>query len=166
MIFYIIIMQMGCIMKVLYTAFNGKCNSSKILLDYIDSNDKLYLKNSFDNSVKDFINKIKNNDYDLVISFGQAPIEKDMIKIESKANNMEDFYETNYDYSKLLNNIENKYNAVLSNDAGNYLCNNLYYYGLKYIYENNLKTKMIFIHIPKINNISDIRLMADLFIVR
>ena len=132
---------MGCIMKVLYTAFNGKCNSSKILLDYIDSNDKLYLKNSFDNSVKDFINKIKNNDYDLVISFGQAPIEKDMIKIEIKAN-MEDFYETNYDYSKL------------------------YYYGLKYIYENNLKTKMIFIHIPKIQNIRDIRLMADLFIVR
>lgn len=152
-------------MKVLYTAFNGKTNSSKILLDYIDSNDKLYLRNSFDNSVKDFINKIKNNDYDLVISFGQAPIEKDMIKIEIKAN-MEDFYETNYDYSKLHNNIENKYNVVLSNDAGNYLCNNLYYYGLKYIYENNLKTKMIFIHIPKINNISDIRLMADLFIVR
>lgn len=34
-------------MKVLYTAFNGKNNSSKILLDAITATDKLYLKNSF-----------------------------------------------------------------------------------------------------------------------
>ena len=150
-------------MRVLYTAFNGKTNSSKILLDEINCCDKLYLKNSFNTSVKEFINKIKSNDYDLVISFGQAPIENDLIKIETKAN-MENSYETNYDYLDLSNNIKKNYEVIISNDAGNYLCNNLYYYGLKYIYENNLKTKMIFIHIPKIKKISNIKEMADLFI--
>ena len=47
-------------MKILYTAFNGKDNSSKILLDKImaENTDKLYLRNSFDTSVKQLINKL------------------------------------------------------------------------------------------------------------
>lgn len=147
-------------MKVLYTAFNGKNNSSKILLDAITATNKLYLKNSFNTSVTQLINEIKNNDYDLVISFGQAPIEKDTIKIETRAN-MEDYFETNFDFTDLKDNLEKNFKLIISDNAGNYLCNNLYYYGLKFIYENNLKTKMIFIHIPKINNISHIELMAN-----
>ena len=148
-------------MRVLYTAFNGKNNSSKVLLDKIDTVDKLYLKNSFNTSVNDLIKKIKNNDYDLVIAFGQAPLSKDTIKIEIKAK-LENSYETNYCYHDLENNIKKYYKVIVSDNAGNYLCNNLYYYGLKYIYENKLKTKMIFIHIPKINNISNIDLMTDI----
>ena len=147
-------------MKVLYTAFNGKNNSSKILLDAIYTKNKLYLKNSFNTSVTQLINKIKNNDYDLVISLGQAPIEKDTIKIETKAY-MENYFETNFDFTNLKNNLEENFKLIISGNAGNYLCNNVYYYGLKFIYENNLKTKMIFIHIPKINNISHIKLMAN-----
>ena len=147
-------------MKVLYTAFNGKNNSSKILLDAIHTKNKLYLKNSFNTSVTQLINKIKNNDYDLVISLGQAPIEKDTIKIETKAN-MENCFKTNFDFTNLKNNLEENFKLIISGNAGNYLCNNVYYYGLKFIYENNLKTKMIFIHIPKINNISHIELMAN-----
>ncbi len=61
-------------MNILYTAFNGKNNSLKVLLDCIKINNKnkLYLKNSFNTSVVQLNNKIKNNDYDLIISFGQA----------------------------------------------------------------------------------------------
>lgn len=147
-------------MKVLYTAFNGKNNSSKILLDTITATDKLYLKNNFNTSVTQLIDKIKNNNYDLVVSLGQAPIEKDTIKIETKAN-MEDYYETNYDFHNLKSDIEKNFKVIISNNAGNYLCNNVYYYGLKFIYENKLKTKMIFIHIPKINNISCIEMIAN-----
>ena len=146
-------------MKVLYTAFNGKNNSSKILLDAITDIDKLYLKNSFNTSVTQLINKIKNNDYDLVISLGQAPLEKDIIKIETKAK-MNDYYKTNYDFNNLKNNLEKEFKVIISENAGNYLCNNIYYYGLKFINENKLKTKMIFIHIPKINNISNIESIA------
>ena len=48
-------------MNILYTAFNGKDNSSKILLDNIKISDenKLYLRNSFITSVKQLQKKIK-----------------------------------------------------------------------------------------------------------
>ncbi len=149
-------------MNILYTAFNGKTNSSKILLDYIktDNCNKLYLRNSFTTSVKQLNSKIKNNNYDLIVSFGQALLDRDTIKIETTGKNNA-FYKTNYDYNYLKNRLEDKYNVIISNDAGNYLCNNIYYNGLKYIKENNLKTKMIFIHIPKIDNISFINELAD-----
>ena len=151
-------------MNILYTAFNGKTNSSKILLDYIktDNCNKLYLRNSFTTSVKQLNSKIKNNNYDLIVSFGQASLDKDTIKIETTGKN-NDFYKTNYDYNYLKNRLEDKYNVIISNDAGNYLCNNIYYNGLKYIKENNLKTKMIFIHIPKIDNIENINLLSSIF---
>ena len=152
-------------MKVLYTAFNGKSNSSKVLLDNINTkeNNKLYLKNSFKTSVEQLKNKIKNNEYDLIISFGQAPLNRNTIKIETRGNNNV-YYETNYDYSKLKEKLEEKtFNVVISKDAGNYLCNNIYYNGLKYINEQKLKCRMIFMHIPEINNIDDIKKLSNLF---
>ena len=67
---------------------------------------------------------------------------------------------TNYNYNKLVSRLENNYKIIISNNAGNYLCNNIYYYGLKYIKDNNLKTKMIFIHIPKKDKISNVENLA------
>ena len=61
-------------MKILYTAFEGENNSSKILLDSIKSFNKLYLKNNYKDSVFDLENELITNEYDLVISFGQAPL--------------------------------------------------------------------------------------------
>ena len=148
-------------MKILYTAFKGNNNSSKLLLDHI-SNNKLYLTNSFKTSEVELQNELEKNDYDLIISFGQAPLDIDTIKIETTAkNNLE--YITSYDYKSLYNKLKNNYKVIISNDAGNYLCNNIYYYGLKYIKENNLKTKMIFIHIPKINKITNIEKLVNVF---
>ena len=149
-------------MKILYTAFNGKTNSSKILLDNIVSENKLYLKNSFTTSVKQLNSKIKNNNYDLIVSFGQAPLDKDTIRIETRGNKI-DYFDTDYDYSILKKLFEeNGFNTIVSKNAGNYLCNNIYYNGLKCIKENGLKCKMIFIHIPKIANISNIELLANI----
>ena len=141
-------------MKILYTAFKGSTNSSKILLDNIKSTHKLYLTNSFKTSVKELIKELNNN-YDLIIYFGQSPLDLDTIKIETTANG-EEKLKTNYDYNDLVSRLENNYKVIISNNAGNYLCNNIYYYGLKYIKDNNLKTKMIFIHIPKKDKISNI----------
>ena len=64
-------------MIILYTGFNGKNNSSKILLDKINANNKLYLRNSFVTSVDSFKKEILMNNYDLVICFGEAPLFKD-----------------------------------------------------------------------------------------
>ena len=152
-------------MKILYTAFNGKSNSSKILLDNIivEEDNKLYLKNSFKTSVEQLSNKLKKDRYDLIISFGQAPIDKETIKIETRGNGI-DYFETDYDYNNLKKLFEkNGFNVVISKDAGNYLCNNIYYNGLKYIRENNLKCKMIFAHIPQIDNINDIKKISTIF---
>lgn len=151
-------------MKILYTAFNGKDNSSKILLDKITvkSADKLYLRNSFDTSVKQLINKLKK--YELIISFGQAPLDKDTIKIEVIGKKDKDLYKTDFNYLKIKKDIEKKgLRVYIFNDAGDFLCNNLYYNGLKYIKENNINCKMLFIHIPKIENISNIELLAKVF---
>ena len=151
-------------MRVLYTAFKGKTNSSKILLDKINSDNKIYLTNSFTTSVKELIDRIKSNEYDVIVAFGQAPIESDTIKIETTAR-AEECLVTDYDFENIKNNIEKEYKVVISNNAGNYLCNNIYYNGLKYIKENGLKTKMIFIHIPKINNINNIEELSKLILL-
>ena len=84
-------------MNILFTAFNGKNNSSKILLDMINNKNKLYLKNSFTTSVKQLQKEIKDNQYDLIISFGQAPLEEDTIKIETIGRNIVE-YKTKYDF--------------------------------------------------------------------
>ena len=146
-------------MKVLYTAFNGKNNSSKLLLDKIIG-DKLYLKNSFITSVNSLIDKI--SDYDLVISFGQAPLKKGVLKIELIGRG-QDYYQTDYNYHNLEALLKKYYDVKVSCDAGNYLCNNLYYHGLKYISDNQIKTKMIFIHIPKVKELDNIDLLASIF---
>lgn len=150
-------------MKILYTAFYGKQNSSKLLLDKINSNNKLYLRNSFITSVTQLEKELRKNDYDLVISFGQAPMYSDTVKIEEIGFcNIE--YKTDYDYTNMKKDLESGgYKVIISNDAGTYLCNNLYFHGLKYISDNKLKTKMIFVHIPEISNITDINIMANIF---
>lgn len=152
-------------MNILFTAFNGKNNSSKILLDNIDiiEKNKLYLKNSFKTSIVQLENKLKKDNYDLVISFGQAPLEKDMIKIELQGT-LEDTYKTKFDYSTIKNKLLlNNYKVIISSNAVNYLCNNIYFHGLKYISKNKLNCKMIFIHIPEKNNITDIIKLSNIF---
>ena len=152
-------------MNILYTAFKGKNNSSKLLLDHIVANNKLYLTNSFKTSVVELKNKKKKNDYDLIVSFGQAPLDTDVIKIETTAKDKLK-YATSYDYRVLHNKLRKGYEVIISNDAGNYLCNNIYYNGLEYIIENKLKTKMIFIHIPNKEKITDIEKLSKLFNIK
>ena len=63
-------------MNILVLCFEGNNNSSKILLDNINNSinlDCLYLKNDFIISVNQFKNKIIENDYDIIFSFGQKP---------------------------------------------------------------------------------------------
>lgn len=153
-------------MNILYTAFNGKDNSSKILLDNIKTLDenKLYLRNSFITSVKQLQKKIKLDNYDLIVSFGQAPLEQDNIRIEVVGKNTTEIYESDFDYSQLKEKLEkNNYKTDVSRDAGNYYCNNIFFNGLKYIKENDLKCKMIFIHIPFIDKIGNIEDLSKIF---
>ena len=150
-------------MKVLFTAFDGENNSSKLLLDRINYKHKLCLRNDFARSARRLERELESNDFDLVISFGQAPLPKDTIKIETVGRG-EQNYKTNYDYSLLANALSSDFNVKISEDAGKYLCNHLYYCGLKYINDNNLKTRMVFIHIPMNDKIGDPETLAKIFI--
>lgn len=136
------------------------------MLDNIKTLDenKLYLRNSFITSVKQLQKKIKLDNYDLIVSFGQAPLEQDNIRIEVVGKNTTEIYESDFDYSKLKEKLEkNNYKTDVSRDAGNYYCNNIFFNGLKYIKENDLKCKMIFIHIPFIDKIGNIEDLSKLF---
>ena len=69
-------------MKVLYTGFKGKNNSSFQVLSKL-SGEKVYLTNSFTGLERDIM-KI-SDDYDMVVMLGLDSHIKDMVRIESVA---------------------------------------------------------------------------------
>jgi pyroglutamyl-peptidase len=152
--------------KVLVCGFKGNTNSAKVIVDKIDSkniSEKLYLVNSFETSKKQLECKLESEEYDLVIAFGQKPKVKS-INLEQKACINGHELITNYEYDKLVKLINSSGFIVnVSNNAGNYLCNHIFYMGLMFINKNELNTKMIFIHIPSIKNIENMEHLAGVF---
>ena len=142
-------------MNILVLGFEGNNNSSKILLDNINNSinlDCLYLKNDFIISVNQLKKKIIENNYDIIFAFGQKQNVKS-IYLKIYAKDINEKLKTNYNYNELNNYLKNYYKNKLSENAGNYLCNNIFYNGLKYIYENKLNINMVFLHIPYMKNI-------------
>ena len=150
-------------MKILIAGFEGEDNSAKILLDNMKeecNEDTLYLENDFEVSSNQIEEKLLQN-YDYVLIFGQKPNTKS-IYLENNALLEGTKLETDYYYGVLKENLEsNNYNVLSSCNAGNYLCNNVFFRALSFKQTNNLKTKIAFIHIPTIDNIEDIRLLAS-----
>ncbi len=150
-------------MKILIAGFEGEDNSAKILLDNMKekcNQDTLYLENDFEVSSNQIEEKLLQN-YDYVLIFGQKPNTRN-IYLENNAVLEETKLETDYYYGVLKENLEsNNYKVLSSCDAGNYLCNNVFFRALSFKQTNNLKTKIAFIHIPTIDNIEDIRLLAS-----
>jgi hypothetical protein len=137
--------------RILFTGFIDDGNSSKELLDCICSN-KLYLENDYKISESQIKSELNKN-YDYVIMFGQKPNSKS-IYIETVVTQNEETHSTNYNYIPLLKHLEeNKFTVKFSKTDKKTLCNNVYFHALKYIKQNNLKTKCIFIHIPYLKNI-------------
>ena len=153
-------------MKVLVTAFKpfGKCNNnySQEVIKYIKNVDKIILDVCYDKCYIDLCNEYNLNDYDLIISMGEARM-RNVLTLEIKAKNIsscsladnlgiikKDEKIINNDIIELetLVNIDNVKELVkLSEDAGKFVCNNLYFHLL-----NNYQTKSLFIHIPECNN--------------
>lgn len=152
----------GIYPNILITSFKGKNNSSSMLLHQIRANnlDKLELTNSFSTSVNELKNKINKNNYKYIIAFGQKP-NSDHIYIELIGNKNNNKITTKFPYKKFTSYLSsNKIVFSLSNDAGNYLCNNIYYEGMKYIQEISSDIKMIFVHIPPISSDYDFENLA------
>lgn len=140
--------------KVLLTVFRG--SSAEQLIKYAEEFDILILPND---KVKDsviLINRIADDIYDYVFSFGQRPNIKNKVHIETTGRNGLTSVKTDFDCEQLQKLFEsNGITAKISHNAGTLFCNSLYYNGMNCIQQNNLKTKMVFIHIPLLKNIDN-----------
>ena len=141
-------------MQILLTAF--KNTSSEALVKSFKTYDRLILENDRIKSVKQLEEKMQKGNYRYIFSFGQRPLIKNKIHIESSAEVSGEVLETEFNAEKLRKAFEECGAAVmLSHNAGTSYCNNIYFYGMKTIAERCSNTEMIFIHIPYMKNISN-----------
>lgn len=152
-------------MKFLLTSFKGEANSSTVLLRNIHADDASFLEltNSFTTSERELKSKIDRGDFQYIISFGQNPDINNLV-IETTARGGRAELKTTFPVADLQHFLESRsISTTLSNDAGNYFCNHIYYYGLNYIKENSLDTKMIFLHVPSLGSDYDFPKLARVF---
>jgi len=137
-------------------ASENDISTSKILLDQVTNNyDKFLFTNDF-NTIEKEAKELLNNKYDYIIMLGQKPKIKDIV-IEISAHNKEDYLYTNFPLDYILKPLkDNKINYNLRETIGDYYCNYAYYQVLKQVKEQNMNTKVIFIHIPYLNNFKEI----------
>lgn len=149
--------------KILIGWFMWEFNSANILVDEINHDDKFYIENDFLLSEKQIEVELDKNIYDLIIILWQKP-KSDKIFIETRGKRACEEYFTNFDYHKLTEFIkEENFLVNISQDAGNYLCNNIFFKWLKHVKDNKLKTEIIFIHIPWIEDWLEIKKLWKAF---
>lgn len=149
--------------NILLTAFRG--SSAESLIRDKKNFETLFLPNDKIEDSKKLIDTISSKKFDYVISFGQRPNIKDKVHIETTAREGDFHIDTGFDcdgFKRLFD--QNGLISKISHNAGTSFCNRLYLNGLKYIVKNDLDTKMVFVHIPFMKNISDFdRFQSQIF---
>ncbi len=135
-------------MRVLYTGFKGKNNSSYQLLSKI-LGEKLFLTNSFEGLKKDIMN-VKDS-YDMVVMFGLDISLKDTVRIECVAelDGIERVTKISCDEICRCLTV-NEVRCAVSNIPTQYLCNAAYFHMLQ-----KVSGKALFIHVPSTKNMSE-----------
>lgn len=142
--------------KILLTGYkesNAKdISTSKEVIEKINNSfDKFLFTNDF-KIIKDEVKQLLEKEYDFVIMLGWKPLIK-RISIEIEAKYNDEIFYTNFPLEHILNNLKkNNIDYVISENMGKSFCNYAYYNILKYIKSKKLATKVIFIHIPHLNN--------------
>ena len=126
---------------------------------------------SFSNAHNSLINMIESKDYDLIIMMGETAASNDAVRLERVALNMKDSlmsdnegkkgdeeeivagaskaYFTKFPVKKTALALKDKgYRVKVTNSAGTFVCNSLYYNVLHYLEENKIQTKALFVHLP------------------
>ncbi len=141
--------------RILLTAFQG--TSAELLIKDTEKYFTLFLPNDKVKDSEILMDAISKKEFDFVLSFGQRPNIKDKVHIETTARDGEFQIDTSFDYDMLKCLFEQKgIVAKISHNAGTSFCNRLYLNGLKYIEQNDLNTKMIFVHVPFAKNITNL----------
>ena len=158
-------------MKILVSCFkpfnNEKVNYSELVLDnYNNLNIKKIILDVVYEKDANVINDIISKDYyDYVLLTGEARNRK-FVSLETTSRNLNDakindnrgtikinqkikengndYLTTNIDLSLLEGLSDN--DTIISHDAGTFVCNDLYYRVLDYVYCNKINTKVLFIH--------------------
>ena len=154
--------------KVLLTSFDiwkpeHKSNSSDDLLGMISAQELTDYSLSFirklpvDSAVAPeiVISQIEKFQPDIIVCCGMAE-KREILTIESQANSGEEVMKTSVDLSTLVVGLDK---TEISNDAGKFVCEDLYYSILKYLDESCLKSKCIFVHVPILTAVN-----RDLFV--
>lgn len=135
-------------MRILYTGFKGKYNSSYQLVSRC-SGETLALTNSFDGLKRDIMNIADT--YDLVIMFGLDTNLENMIRIETVAEYDGIKKMTKIDCNAICRHMkENNIPCIVSDTPTKYLCNAAYYHMLQ-----NFDGNAVFVHIPSLKNMSE-----------
>lgn len=131
----------------LVTAFDGDDNSSKIICGKLKADcQKIILPND-KNASCEMLKRELDSGLRYVISLGQKPLIKNKISAEDTAKLNGKVLTSNVEtVAEAIKNFG--YDCYISHSAGTSYCNNLYYFGLEYIAEKNLKTEMFFLHVP------------------
>ena len=140
--------------KILLTAFRG--SSAEQLLKYANGFDKLILPNDKVGDAEKLKQVISKMNYDFVVSLGQKPNIKNKVHIETTAKSGDIHINTDFDCDRLKVLFEqNGIDTKISHNAGTSYCNSLFYNGMDYIKSSNVKTQMVFVHIPFTKNIDE-----------
>ncbi len=137
--------------KILFIGFKkaheNDNNSSYLMLMQLRSKKTFFFDNDF-SCIYDEARQISGGDWNKIIMFGQKPLIKN-ICIERCAKYDDTILYSNFNFDlieKMLN--DRKINFKWSNHAGNSYCNYAYYCLLDIIRKRNIKTEVLFIHIP------------------
>lgn len=135
-------------MKILYTCFKGKNNSSFRLSAGI-SGDKLYLTNSFEGLKRDIISA--SGTYDLVVMLGLDKNLKNSIRVETAAEYDGCRRTTEIDVERIKDFLEEKgVKCTISHMPAKYLCNAAYWHML-----HKTDGRAVFFHIPALKNMPE-----------
>lgn len=165
-------------MNILLTGFepfnNRKRNNSweivKLFINHSEI-DCVEVPVSFTRADKVIIDKLCQKGYDLILMIGETSASSDKIRLERVALNLMDAsipdndnvladeipiditnlpsIFTNFPIKSIYSNLKREgYPVKLSNSAGTFVCNCLYFKILNYVQKKNLKNKVLFIHVP------------------
>lgn len=138
--------------EILLTGFCG--TSSELIVKKADCM-SLILPNDKVLDSRILLAEIDRHHYKHIFSFGQKPNIRDKAYIETTARNGSRCLHTDFAYNKLQNTLRAENITVrVSDNAGTSFCNAVYWNVLQYISNLELKTKIIFLHIPFLKNMT------------
>lgn len=139
-------------MSIILAGFDGKNNSARIITERVGFPcEKLILPNDKEQSAELLLGRIKEKGMACAVLLGQKPMIKDKISVEPTAQKDGGKLHTPMDCTVTAEIIKSfGCKAYISKGCGNSYCNNIYFECLK----NGINC--IFLHIPTLDNISDI----------